>query len=145
MHFVTGGAFNGKRAWVLKTLITERSNLSWISAYDGLTLPNDLTHIQEGTIVLEGIEMWIKELTTNYPIQQCRNLWNDRLIKWSQWEHSHGNRNVILIGTDTSKGIVPLEKEDRTWRDVTGWCYQDLASKSDQIDVIWYGIKQKIK
>lgn len=51
----------------------------------------------------------------------------------------------MLIGSDISKGIVPMAAEDRWWRDTTGWVYQDLVSAAERVDVIWYGISQKLK
>lgn len=55
------------------------------------------------------------------------------------------SRKLVIIGTDISKGIVPLEKENRLWRDFTGWVYQDLVAKAERVDVIWYGINQIMK
>ena len=54
-------------------------------------------------------------------------------------------RKLVVIGSDITKGIVPVEKENRLWRDVTGWAYQDLAAQADKIDIIWYGCNQTIK
>jgi adenosyl cobinamide kinase/adenosyl cobinamide phosphate guanylyltransferase len=36
-------------------------------------------------------------------------------------------------------------RENRLWRDVTGWAYQDLSAMADKVDVIWYGLNQTIK
>ena len=52
---------------------------------------------------------------------------------------------VILIGTDITKGIVPIEAENRVWRDVTGRVYQDTVSICNRVDLIWYGINKRLK
>ncbi|WP_042463897.1 bifunctional adenosylcobinamide kinase/adenosylcobinamide-phosphate guanylyltransferase [Neobacillus dielmonensis] len=142
MHFITGGAFNGKRSWVKNNFNIMNSN--WLSAYEGHPLPVELDDITADLIVLEGIEIWIKGLTEEHDAAQCRVIWNRCLTHWERWEKTK-NHQLILIGTDMTKGIVPIEKENRIWRDVTGWAFQDLAAKADKVDVIWYGINQTIK
>jgi adenosylcobinamide kinase / adenosylcobinamide-phosphate guanylyltransferase len=142
LHFITGGAFNGKRAWV-------RGNYgisgTWLSAYQDHHLNADINQIESNLLVLEGIEIWLKELTTNYDSYRCREIWNTTINHWLIWEKAEFNRKLVVIGTDITKGIVPLEKENRLWRDVTGWAYQDLAAKADKVDIIWYGLNQTIK
>lgn len=143
MHFVTGGAFNGKRAWVKKIYRVEKDE-NWLSSYDHDLLPFMIVHEQD-VLILEGIENWLKYLTKQYDLQQSRNIWNQCLADWLEWEKQRESRKLILIGTDISKGIVPLEKEDRIWRDLTGWAYQDTALMAEKVDVIWYGLNQTIK
>jgi adenosyl cobinamide kinase/adenosyl cobinamide phosphate guanylyltransferase len=144
MHFVTGGAYNGKRAWVKRVFKADHP-VSWLSAYENQPLPNDLTHISRDLLILEGIEFWLKALAGQHDLTQSRKIWNKYLDNWLVWEKANGKRKLVLIGTDLSKGIVPLEIENRLWRDLTGWAYQDTAAKAEKMDVIWYGINQTIK
>jgi len=132
MHFVTGGAFNGKRAWVKKYT---NEDVHWVSSYQGEEFPTPFPF--NGKVVLEGMEQWTKKCTREY--------WQDHLKHWEAWEKESPKRQVIIIGTDIMKGIVPMEKEDRNWRDLTGWVYQDIVYLSSRVDVIWYGINQTIK
>jgi adenosyl cobinamide kinase/adenosyl cobinamide phosphate guanylyltransferase len=144
MHFIIGGAFNGKRAWVKKTYqVSMQAN--WLSAYNHDPLPTNLMDIEEPVIILEGVELWLKDLTKNYDVNHSREIWNRCKENWFTWEKAGANRKLVVIGTDITKGIVPLEVENRVWRDVTGWAYQDMAAKSDKVDVIWYGLSQNIK
>ncbi|WHY02973.1 bifunctional adenosylcobinamide kinase/adenosylcobinamide-phosphate guanylyltransferase [Neobacillus sp. DY30] len=142
MHFITGGAFNGKRAWVKENYGVTGT---WISAYQNHVLSADIDHIQSNLLVLEGIEAWLKELTKTYDADSCRDIWNSTFSHWLNWEEAETNRNLVVIGTDITKGIVPMEKENRLWRDVTGWVYQDIGAKADKVDIIWYGLNQTIK
>lgn len=135
MHFVTGGAFNGKRKWVKK----QYPEAMWISAYHTDSWPQDLNQYDYFIIVLEGLETWVKELSID------RGKWRGYVRGWLKWEQKAPSRKVVIIGTDITKGIVPREKENRDWRDLTGWVYQDVAAVSRQVDVIWYGIPQTIK
>ena len=143
MHFITGGAFNGKRAWVKKTYQIEKDE-SWLTAYENHPLPRNIIHNQD-FLILEGIEIWLKLLTEQVDVQQSLEIWNSCLNDWLKWEKEKVSRNVIIIGTDITKGIVPVEKENRLWRDLTGWAYQDTAAKALKVDVIWYGINKTIK
>ncbi|MBI0577089.1 bifunctional adenosylcobinamide kinase/adenosylcobinamide-phosphate guanylyltransferase [Neobacillus cucumis] len=143
MHFITGGAFNGKREWVRETYKVQ-FKAQWTSAYQKDPFPFELD--EPGTLlILEGIEMWINDLMKEYEPNKCREIWKNCLTHWISWEKAERNRNLVVIGTDITKGIVPLEKENRLWRDLTGWAYQDIAAAADRVDVIWYGLNQTIK
>lgn len=144
MHFITGGAFNGKRAWVKQNYCVKKEE-QWLSAYDSIPLLVKLPENNHAVTVLEGIELWLKELTKQYDSTRCREIWASSIKEWISWEKKKAERKLIVIGTDITKGIVPMEEENRVWRDVTGWAYQDLAAKSDNVDVIWYGLNQTIK
>lgn len=99
----------------------------------------------EQILVLEGIEVWIRQVTKNIQADESRQEWQSLSQKWMKWESGNQQRKLVLIGSDISKGIVPMAAEDRLWRDITGWVYQDLVSAADRVDVIWYGINQKLK
>jgi adenosyl cobinamide kinase/adenosyl cobinamide phosphate guanylyltransferase len=144
LHFITGGAFNGKSAWVRKTYAINEYD-GWVSAYKNGKLPIEFNDINKELIVLEGIEIWLKSLTEKYDSNKCREIWNHCLDNWLTWEIGLENRKLVVIGTDITKGIVPYEKENRVWRDVTGWAFQDTALRSEKVDVIWYGLNQTIK
>lgn len=135
MHFVTGGAFNGKRKWVK----AQYSEAEWISAYHGEELLEEPDAIDSPLVVLEGLETWVKEHSLT------REKWRIIIERWLRWEQEEDSRQLIIIGTDISKGIVPIEKEHRNWRDLTGWVYQDVVASCERVDVIWYGINQKMK
>ncbi|GLB60954.1 bifunctional adenosylcobinamide kinase/adenosylcobinamide-phosphate guanylyltransferase [Cytobacillus sp. NCCP-133] len=144
MHFVTGGAFNGKSKWVKDFYRLEEVQYQWISAYKG-KVNMDTDQNSADIHILEGVELWIRGLAKEFNTDEVRTRWKNQLRFWLGWEKEDIHRRVILIGSDISKGIVPVEAADRYWRDVTGWAYQDTAAAADRIDLIWYGISQKIK
>jgi adenosylcobinamide kinase / adenosylcobinamide-phosphate guanylyltransferase len=144
MHFIIGGAFNGKRAWVKNTYSVYK-NKHWVSAYDNHSIPINLIEFEGDVVILEGVEIWLKDLTAKYDVNRSREIWANCLEKWLSWEQEEIHRKLIIIGTDITKGIVPIDAENRQWRDVTGWAFQDTAAKSEQVDVIWYGLNQTIK
>ena len=101
---------------------------SWISAYHQDLLPLSLDHLDENVVVIEGIEQWIKELLIEFEAEAVLEKWQALLEKWQIWERAEQGRMVILIGSDITKGIVPIEAENRVWRDVTGRVFQDTVS-----------------
>ncbi len=148
MHFVVGGAFNGKAKWVKQRYGQMCGHFDWRSAYS----PSfEKTQFEEAAAfapctVLEGIEYYIKaKLAQCGSADRARALFNSQLDEWLNWEQAVEGRTLVVIGNDLSKGIVPIERADRMWRDVTGWCYQDLAKRAERVDLIWYGIANPLK
>jgi adenosylcobinamide kinase / adenosylcobinamide-phosphate guanylyltransferase len=145
VHFVTGGAFNGKSSWVKAYNGISEANSTWLSAYHEDVLPDSLDLLHDRIVVLEGIEQWIKELLTEFNASEVQQKWQLLLEKWLMWEKSHRGRKIILIGSDITKGIVPNEAGDRMWRDVTGRIFQEAVSACERVDLIWYGVNQRLK
>ncbi|WP_217586156.1 bifunctional adenosylcobinamide kinase/adenosylcobinamide-phosphate guanylyltransferase [Lentibacillus saliphilus] len=144
MHVVTGGAYNGKTAWIKNHYMLESRVHQWISAHDGGSYLLE-QHISDfiDLIVLSDVEQWVWQWVQRG--ETDRQYGQDVLQRWLDWEKAEPNRVVIVIGADISKGIVPMEKADRQWRDLTGWFYQDLVEASERFDLIWYGVSKRLK
>ena len=142
MHFVTGGAYNGKAKWVKNHYTIDIDHVQWISAYRDEPLP---VHFDKDTVVLQGIEAWIKRDASKQEAAVIRLNWQEIIGEWRIWEEAKNNRRCILIGADITKGIVPIEVENRIWRDATGWVFQDIVAASNRVDIIWYGVSQQLK
>ncbi|OEH93515.1 bifunctional adenosylcobinamide kinase/adenosylcobinamide-phosphate guanylyltransferase [Bacillus solimangrovi] len=142
MHFITGGVCQGKRRWVYEHYdLDSYSNWKWQSAFEtDLKLPNESS--VERIHVIEGIEVAFKQSLT-LQVEECRDRWYHFFNAWCEWERE--DHQLVIIGADISKGIVPIQKSERIWRDLTGWCYQDLVKRSDRFDVIWCGLNQTLK
>ena len=138
MHFVTGGSYNGKRKWVTAQYILANSdNVTWLSG--GNWNPHDdLSSFKKEHLIINEMEYVIKKIGSRERFCKLLDL-------WINWEQKDKRRKLILIGSDICKGIVPLKKEERHWRDLTGWCYQEIAAKATKVDIIWYGIAQSVK
>ena len=146
MHFITGGAFNGKKTWVKNHYKLETLEYLWLSAYKNDSLVKTADSKHPPIVILEGMEKWISNnVTSNKTTASILIELQDRLNSWIKWEKQSEQHRLLIIGTDISKGIVPTEQQDRHWRDITGWMYQYIAKQSSHMDVIWYGINQRIK
>ncbi|MBS4178022.1 bifunctional adenosylcobinamide kinase/adenosylcobinamide-phosphate guanylyltransferase [Lederbergia citrea] len=147
MHFITGGAFNGKAKWVRKFYsLDDHDSFLWLSAYQSDIDENFLFISQQHLLVVEGVEQWIKSIAREESDSDAiRTRWRHTISRFREWEASKSGRTVILIGTDITKGIVPMDPFDRLWRDVTGWAYQDTVVVSDRVDLIFYGLANRLK
>jgi adenosylcobinamide kinase / adenosylcobinamide-phosphate guanylyltransferase len=141
MQFVTGGAFNGKSEWVRET---NKQKLEWLNLSEELALiqPDSF----QNTVVLEGLEYLIfNEVRKEKEMNMIRSEFHSLFEKWKNWEETSAPRNVIWIGSDIGRGIVPIDSTERKWRDLTGWVYQDLVKLSDSVYEIWFGLPQRVK
>ena len=142
MHFVTGGAYNGKTKWVKQFYGLNTEGL-WLSSYQN-DQP-DFRDFKGDIVVLQGIDAWVGQDVNIMGVESIRKKWKEIMDDWRIWEKEESGRTCVVIGSDLSKGIVPIEKKNRQWRDACGWIFQDVASMSTRVDIIWYGINQRIK
>jgi len=109
------------------------------------SFPQDLSQFKSNILVLDAVErLLLNELKTNHT-DIDRDYGKVLIKQWAEWEQEDSERQLIIIGNDISKGIVPMSGLERTWRDLTGWFYQDLVSVSKRVDYIWYGIAKQLK
>ena len=53
--------------------------------------------------------------------------------------------DCIVICDELGCGVVPLDYEDRAWRERTGRLCNDLAARADHVDRVFCGIPMKLK
>ncbi|MED4532235.1 bifunctional adenosylcobinamide kinase/adenosylcobinamide-phosphate guanylyltransferase [Metabacillus fastidiosus] len=139
MHFVCGGAFQGKKKWVKSFYKLDDEQCRWFNGYSEPVFP-DLNSCN-GIVIIEGIEMIIQSLGSGDTRQEFRSI----LEHWMDWLLSSEQNKLIIIGCEIGMGIVPLEKENRVWRDIVGWCYQDIAARASRVDKVWCGLAERLK
>lgn len=59
--------------------------------------------------------------------------------------HKDRWKNCILICEDIFCGVVPLGKDMRDWRDMTGKLCAYLSSEAESVTRIFCGLEQKLK
>lgn len=92
--------------------------------------------------VITGMEMILKRFLQE---GKGRKDFSQLLSRWIEWEQLRTDRKLVLVGCDIGKGIVPIAQEDRQWRDLVGWSYQDIVQQSSKVFRIWYGISEQLK
>ena len=55
------------------------------------------------------------------------------------------NPDIVVISDEVGNGVVPMDKEDRLWRETTGRVLTYLAGKANSVERIVCGIPMKIK
>ncbi len=141
MYFITGGSFNGKSRWVKDKFNLKEHETTWISLFDKEM--EDITTIGP-VIVLEGLEYAVRS-SILHSGGDSRALFKEQMDSLRKWEEGSPERKVIWIGSEIGKGIVPMDQSFREWRDITGWVYQDLAERSQQVWLVWYGLASSLK
>lgn len=143
MHFVTGGAFNGKTAWVKTYYDLSEQNCRLISGYREDPFPRSLPG-DKPFLVLNGIEQYVYRWLHDTDEKSVRKKWQNILEECSELEKKQ-QLKVIIIGTDITKGIVPTDKKEREWRDAAGRVFQDTATVCRRVDIVWYGQNKTLK
>ncbi|NLW10534.1 MAG: hypothetical protein GX028_00775 [Clostridiaceae bacterium] len=60
-------------------------------------------------------------------------------------EQAETNRMQMIIIDDIGSGVVPLDYEDRLWRERCGRLYCQLTAEACTVQRVWAGIAQTIK
>lgn len=127
MHFIFGGAYNGKTAYA-KTVAPEATIYT---AY----IPS-VHDVHTETVIVRHLEQCIT---------QCDNERTEAARIVEQLTTLAAHCTLIVIGTDISRGVVPMEKEARFQRDCAGRLYQLLMQQATTVTQVWYGIPQLLK
>lgn len=116
MHFVTGGAFHGKKRWVIAhyrindNQINEKAECFWFNGYKAAKnyrqIINELEHKQ--LLIVEAVnEIIVEMIESEDNVYFAFENWLQEILTWEQKE---AERQLVFIGTDIGKGIVPIEK-----------------------------------
>lgn len=54
-------------------------------------------------------------------------------------------KDSIIICTDISCGVVPVDDELRRWREETGFMLNYLSQNADSVTRIFFGLEQRLK
>lgn len=60
-------------------------------------------------------------------------------------EHLEELKDKILIVNDISQGIVPMERDQRDWREMTGRAMLYISKEADEVYRVFCGLGSKIK
>lgn len=53
--------------------------------------------------------------------------------------------DAVLIGRDIFCGVVPMDPEERLWREETGRFYARLTARAESVTRLFCGLPQKLK
>ncbi len=126
MVLITGGAYQGKVDYAI-----EKFNLSRKDIY---TCTRDKVELPEGAAIINNVE----EL-----VWAC--LANDRdPLKYLAARKSRWNKSVMIVN-DISCGIVPMDKNERIFREAVGRTTMYLAQEALAVVRVFAGIGKRLK
>ena len=125
MVLIFGGAYQGKLGYALENFGLSEKDVYYCEERAGIDLSFKVINNLEKFVmacVKEGIEA--KELLDEY---------GDTMA------------DKIIIVTDISQGIVPMNPDERSWREMTGRTMLYLSRRADRVIRVFCGLGQEIK
>lgn len=124
---VIGGSYQGKTKWVQEHYPEYKER-----AADEIIKQNQAGSFQE-QIWVNGFQKYMKQ----WLVQKQEYQKNVALLLQ--------NPSWVIVSDEVGSGIVPLEKEDREWREATGRMLCEIAKEADEVYRMYCGIAVKIK
>lgn len=116
MILVIGGAGQGKLAWALKMT--------------GRTMDDVATQPEAGKPILTGLAQWLRKVEEPMPVLEA-------MLKECP--------QAIVICDEVGCGVVPMDREDRAWRERVGRTCCVLAERADCVVRLYCGIPSILK
>ena len=125
MILVFGGSYQGKLEFAKETFgITE----------------NDVF-----TCTVDSEIDWSKKVLYNLDQSFLRHVREGKESREVLKDHLDQLKDKILIVNDISQGIVPMERENRDWREMTGRAMLYISKEADEVYRVFCGLGSKIK
>ncbi|MDD7408765.1 MAG: bifunctional adenosylcobinamide kinase/adenosylcobinamide-phosphate guanylyltransferase [Anaerovoracaceae bacterium] len=119
MEFITGGAFQGKLEYALKKYGPD------VSSADAAAASADRLAACK---IVYNLQDYIRE----HQLDGACFLPEFR-------------EDAVIICDEVGSGVIPMEKEEREYREAVGRACCALAEKADSVTVVRYGIARRIK
>ena len=133
MHLIFGGAYQGKRDYAKERYGLRDEEIYTCIADGGNGLPEAAVIDFSGKAV-DCLEEFVLGCV------RCGIEAADYLKQYrEEWKHS------VIICTDISSGVVPIDKELRAWREMVGRTMMYLGKEAEEVTRMFCGIPQKIK
>lgn len=123
MILIFGGAYQGKTGYA-----REQFNIEKICDCSGGSAPDF------GADAVTGIEGFVFECVKNGI--EAREYFEEHSDEW---------KDRILVITDTSQGVVPVDEAVRAAREMNGRLMLYLAGQADEVHRVFCGIGKRIK
>lgn len=128
MEFYIGGYAQGKLQYVLQT--HQGENVEVIDGDNITEFANDI----KKKVIFNHFHLWVKR-----EIEEGRN--PEQQIK----EFIKRYENCIIISDEIGNGIVPMELQERNYRERLGRIQIELATRAERVERVICGIGQRLK
>lgn len=142
MELFLGGAFQGKLEYVKSLypeseIFDEKNFEKLFGAENSFSILNNF-HLVVKNLLAPYTDCYQKnEIESEIGIQKSVE---DKIFKMIG-----KNPEIKIISDEIGSGIVPFERSDRLWRDISGRILVKIAKKSEKVVRIICGIPQRIK
>lgn len=126
MILIYAGAYQGKLDFARKNFEIKDEDICYCNS--------DMESIDFGKKVIYGLEKFIygyekRGQSADEYIRAQLPLMNDK----------------IIICEDISRGLVPMDKLERAWRETNGRVVNAVAAEADEVYTVFCGIESRIK
>lgn len=126
MILIYAGAYQGKLDFARKSFGIKDEDICYCNS--------DMESIDFGKKVIYGLEKFIygyekRGQSADEYIRTQLPLMNDK----------------IIICEDISRGLVPMDKLERAWRETNGRVVNAVAAEADEVYTVFCGIESRIK
>jgi cobalamin biosynthesis protein cobU, putative, truncation len=126
MILIYAGAYQGKLDFARKSFGIKEEDICYCNS--------DMESIDFGKKVIYGLEKFIygyekRGQSADEYIRAQLPLMNDK----------------IIICEDISRGLVPMDKLERAWRETNGRVVNAVAAEADEVYTVFCGIESRIK
>ena len=126
MVLIYAGAYQGKLDFARKNFEIKDEDICYCNS--------DMESIDFGKKVIYGLEKFIygyekRGQSADEYIRAQLPLMNDK----------------IIICEDISRGLVPMDKLERAWRETNGRVVNAVAAEADEVYTVFCGIESRIK
>ena len=125
MILITGGSFQGKKDWAKEAF--QLKDDDFFTCSEG-------TELDFSKKAVEHLEAFVLG---------CIREGKDALTFFE--EKKEAFQDKILIGDDIFSGVVPMEKENRMWREEAGRLYVSLSKEASEVYRVFLGIGKRLK
>ncbi|KHJ51015.1 MULTISPECIES: bifunctional adenosylcobinamide kinase/adenosylcobinamide-phosphate guanylyltransferase [unclassified Halomonas] len=142
MQLFIGGASAGKRDAVKQRF----PGAVWWRLAPGQRL-QEVSHVMHpGTpLVLHGLFEWLSAaIHSDFSSDEWRAHWREdlqRLDEAAAGQHA----TLVVIANELGRGLVPMARDQRRLRDLSGWFTQDAAAQASQVWYVRHGLVQALK
>lgn len=130
MEVYIGGYAQGKLRYVLQTHSEERFKVLYGEQMGACVWDSE----PKERIVVNHFHLWVKKL-----LAEGKNPEQETAL----WLEAH--EDCIIISDAVGNGIVPMEAEEREYRERLGRIQTNLAQKAERVERILCGIGQRLK
>ena len=116
MELIIGGAFQGKLEYAMKRYGLTEDDVCDLAVCDPVPGYRCYHH-------LEALSRRNVDITRFFPVFE----------------------NAVVIARQVNGGIVPMDKEERAWRERYGVALQQMAKKAEHVTRVFCGLAEELK